>query len=92
MTVYVLTYVDDRPYCLTKGAIYMQNKEAFILEDMLEDYTIKEYRRPIYFEDEGEIWFKTLDQAKNHLYDLGYALKSCNDDEWNVIRKEENYG
>lgn len=91
MTVYVLTYVDNKPYCLSKGTIYMQNQEAFILEDMLEDYTIKEYRRPIYFEDENEVWFRTLDQAKNHLDNLGFKLYKYCDDEWNVIRKEENY-
>lgn len=87
MTVYVLTYVDDKPYCLTKGDIYMRNEEAFILEDMLEDYIIEEYREPIYFNDENKTWFKTLKQAENHLDNLGFKLVKDYEDEWNIVKR-----
>lgn len=62
--VYVITYVDGMPYCITKDRVYMKNATEFITEDMISDSVINEYRYPLDCDDYGRRWTKTLAEAK----------------------------
>ena len=98
--VYVITYVDSEPYCITKSKVYMKNNEAFITEDMLSDFVIEEYRRELLFEGDESSWAKTLKEAKeivkkhieywNDYRGTKYkpVFKKVDDSAWNVELEE----
>lgn len=62
--VYVITYVDGMPYCITKDRVYMKSATEFITEDMISDSVINEYRYPLNANNYGRRWTKTLKEAK----------------------------
>ena len=62
--VYVITWCNSEPFCITKDRVYMKNKTDFITEDMLSGSVIEEYRQPMSVEDYGYYWTKTLKEAK----------------------------
>lgn len=82
--VYVITFSNGEPYCLTKGKVYMKNNNSFILEDMLSEATIEEYKIPCDFDEEGLRWFRTLKEAREYIKSKGYILIKTYDDCWNV--------
>ena len=94
--VYIITEVDGDPFCVTKAPVYMKNKEAFIVEDALDDGSIEEFRRPQYLEDYGYTWVKTFKEVKDILvkYEeaelrfggkrVKYRLEKVDDTDWNV--------
>lgn len=62
-------FVDNKPYCVTKDVVYMMNEEAFIVSEAISDFSLDEYRRPLYFDNEGIIghitsWHFTLKSVK----------------------------
>lgn len=90
--VYVISYVNGEPYCITKDKVYMKNLFSFITEDMLNDAVIDEYKKPLSFEDVDGDWAKTLKEAKE-------IVKKAveNDNEYRetkykpIFNKDDNY-
>lgn len=88
--VYVITYVDDKPYCIVKDMIYMKNDKEFITEAMMSDSVIEEYRRPLDVSEYGDRWAHTLKEAKEIVkkyaeeHDLDYDIIKAMGDAWNV--------
>lgn len=62
--IYVITYVDSEPYCITKDMVYMKNDKEFITEDMMSHSVIEEYRKPLDTSEYGDRWTRTLKEAK----------------------------
>ena len=62
--VYVITWCDCEPFCISKDKVYMRNKTHFITEDMLSANVIEEYRQPMSVNDYGHYWTKTSKEAK----------------------------
>lgn len=62
--VYIITYDDGIPICITKDKVYMKNKDEFITEEMLGWDVIEEYRLPCNLRLYGYTWTKTLKEAK----------------------------
>lgn len=89
-SVYIITYVDSEPYCITKDVVYMKSANEFITEDMLSDFVIDEYRRPCAGEDYGYTWVKTLKEAKEVVRkycednNIDFTIEKTKDDSWNV--------
>ena len=94
--VYVITYVDDMPYCITKDKVYMKNANEFITEDMISDDVISEYRWPLDSDDYGRRWAKTLAEAKEIVNkyiqeeeqyfgkEYQYTITKNRNDSWNI--------
>lgn len=95
--VYVITYVDSYPYCVTKDRVYMKNEDEFITEEMLDDCVITEYRIPLSIDNYGEAWVKTFKEVKETLKKIEqekfalcgeklhfYLRCKCDDHNWNV--------
>ena len=89
--VYVITWCDSEPFCITKDKVYMKNKTDFITEDMLSSSVIEEYRQPMSVEDYGYYWTKTLKEAKELVIkffkeELGreVAIIKQRDNDWNI--------
>ena len=66
-TVYILTFVEDKPHCVTKDTVYMKNNKSFIVENALSNTIIDEYRTE--YSDEQDIgycssWHKSLKEVK----------------------------
>lgn len=88
--VYIITYVDSEPYCITKDMVYMKNDKEFITEDMISPSVIEEYRYPLDVSDYGDRWTHTLKEAKDVVKkwaeDYGYNIdieKNYNDS-WHI--------
>ena len=93
--VYIITYVDDKPHCVTRDKVYMKNKEAFIVEDAIYNSSIEEYRTPHYAEEYMTSWCKTLKEVKEVLkqretyeaefgHNVHYKLVKTSENSWNV--------
>lgn len=88
--VYVITYVDFQPYCISKDMVFMKNNKEFITEDMLSRGVINEYRHSLDTSEYGNRWTHTLKEAKDavikwakeHVYDVDIK-KTC-DNSWNI--------
>lgn len=88
--VYVITYVDSKPHCISRDIVYMKNKDSFIVEDMMSNAVIEEYRIPLDISDYGERYTYTLKEAKEVVRkwakEQGYDFdikKTC-DNSWNI--------
>ncbi len=95
--VYIVTYVDGIPYCVTRDIVFMRNKDSFIVEDALSNSVIDEYRTYHTLDGYGESWVKTFKEVKEVLaksakeeskyrddHIVKYvARKSC-ENSWNV--------
>ena len=89
--VYILTYVDGEPFCISKDKVYMKNKESFITEAVFNDSFIEESRKEHYFDDYLISWFSKLKEARKYLkdnYESKFKLVKCYGDEWNIEEKE----
>ncbi len=89
--VYILTYVDGEPFCVSKDKVYMKSKETFITESIFNTSYIEEIRCEHYFDDYGICWFSKLKDARKYLkerYDNKFKLVKCYGDEWNIEEKE----
>ena len=95
--VYIITFVHDKPYSITRDKVYMKNKEAFITENMMYDDYIPEYREECKFNEYGKRWCKTFKEAKaivkenekrinNYYSDKHYDFKieKCDKNIWNI--------
>lgn len=82
--IYMITYVSNEPYSLTKGKVFMMNDSSFIVENMLGDGYISEYRKPLNFKDEGITWFRTFNAAEEYIKSKGYSIKYEIDSEWSI--------
>ena len=96
--VYIITYVNGSPSAITRDKVYMKNKKSFITEEMLSDYLIPEFPRPLDAYDYGRHWCKSLKECKEilekwrqeELEYFGneiepYKLKKVDENSWNVI-------
>lgn len=96
--VYVITYVNDEPYCVTRDKVFMKNKDSFITDDMLEESVIQEYKSPLSLEDYGDRWVKNFSEIKEvlakceehwntyHTEKIKYTVEKCpcGDKDWNI--------
>ena len=89
--VYIITYSDGIPFCITKDRVYMKNKDEFITEEMIASDVIEEYRLPCDIKSYGDTWTKTLKEAKevikkwfNECNWLDYDIEKCSDG-WNIL-------
>lgn len=84
--VYIITFVHDKPYSITRDKVYMKNKEGFITERFT-------YER---FAEYGKCWCKTIKEAKaiikkqeqymtsNSDYAYEFKIKKCTDNAWYI--------
>lgn len=96
--VYVITYVNDEPFCVTRDKVFMKNKDSFITEDMLVESVIQEYKSPLSLEDYGDRWVKKFSEIKDvlakceenwnkyHTEKIKYTIEKCpcGDKDWNI--------
>ena len=93
--VYIITYVEGEPYCVTRDKVYMKNKDAFIVEDALYNYVIEEYRTEHIADDYMTTWCKTFKDVKEILkqdeiaeaeygHNVHYVLEKVKENSWNV--------
>lgn len=85
--VYILTYVDGEPFCISKDKVYMKNKYAFIPEDVFNESVIDEYKKEYFFEEYGIVWFKKLKDIRKYLkewFEQEYKIIKVYGDGWNI--------
>ena len=89
--VYVITWCNSEPFCITKDKVYMKNKTHFITGEMLSGSVIEEFRFPMSVDNYGCNWTKTLKEAKELVIkffkeQLGreVAITKCSDTDWNI--------
>jgi hypothetical protein len=93
--VYIITYVDGEPYCVTRDQVYMKNKNAFIVEEALYGSVIEEYRIEHYNDGYMDTWCKTFKEVKEILrqneiaeikygHNVHYILVKGRENSWNV--------
>lgn len=85
--VYILTYVDHEPFCITKDKVYMKNKYSFIPETIFDESIIDEYKREYFFEEYGAIWFDKLKDVRTYLnewFGQKYKIVKVYGDSWNI--------
>ena len=93
--VYVITYVDSQPYCISRDKVYMKNDKEFITEDMMMGDVIEEYRCPLDASDYGDRWTYTLKEAKDvvrqwaEYWDYDFDIKKNYENSWcvDIMRK-----
>ena len=85
--VYVLTFVDGLPYCITRDKVYMKNNKAFIVEGIFDDSVIEEFRVEQYFKNYNKTWFTSLESTKKYLGD-NFRIVKAHVDAWNVDVRE----
>ena len=85
-TVYVI-YGDG----ITKVQVEMLGKTAFAHSLSFNECMIEEFRRPCEFEEEGERWFRNLNDAKRKLRQnypkcrIRKIIDGSGDDHWRVV-------
>ena len=56
--------------CITKHKVYMLGKEYFCHNDSFNDCYITDYPFRLRYDDENEVWFRTLNDAKHKIKEV----------------------
>lgn len=76
--------------CITKMKVYMLGTNEFCTEDAFDELFIIDARMPLDYADYGEIWFYSLQEAKEKIKEKypDYKIVKLDELNWEAMPKE----
>ena len=76
--------------CITKIKVYMLGTNEFCTEDAFNSMYLLDSRWPLAYDDYGETWFYSLEEAKEKIKEEypDYKIVKLTDSYWEAVPKE----